>query len=149
MPVVHCVRVMPHSAATLYNLAADVTQYPSFVPWCQSARVLRWHGAVFDAELEIGYGILSETFTTRVTGTPNSHLQMEPLSGPFKEFAGQWRFEELPTGGTRVQLEVRFEFSSRLLQLTAGAVFERATQSIIVAFEQRAQVVQRTLEAPL
>ena len=32
-------RLLPYSAAQMYDLVADVAQYPQFIPWIMGARV--------------------------------------------------------------------------------------------------------------
>ncbi|HQT42767.1 MAG TPA: SRPBCC family protein, partial [Halothiobacillus sp.] len=36
---------VPYNAAQMYALVNDVAAYPQFLPWCESAKVLREQGA--------------------------------------------------------------------------------------------------------
>ena len=39
MPTHSETRTLPYSARQMYDLVADVTQYPKFLPWCAATRV--------------------------------------------------------------------------------------------------------------
>ena len=61
-------RVAKHSAAQFLEVVADVKSYENFLPFCQRSRVLddRVQGSPhgFLAALTVGYGALSDTYTS-------------------------------------------------------------------------------------
>ena len=129
----------------MFDLVADVERYPEFVPLCEGLRVkdrsrVSGHDVLL-AEMDVGYGALHETFSTRVTldpGTP--HVTVEYLDGPFQYLDNRWAFEPAP-GGCDVDFYISYELKSLALQLMVGAVFERAFRRFTQAFEVRAQQI--------
>jgi coenzyme Q-binding protein COQ10 len=65
----------------LYNLVADVSSYPSFVPYCTGSRILEKRvdqdGVVtMDAELMVGFFAFKESYVSRVTCRPYESVQV-------------------------------------------------------------------------
>ena len=60
-------RVLPYTQEQLFNLVAEVERYPEFLPWCLAARVKRREENLIVAELRIGFKMVRERFTSRIT----------------------------------------------------------------------------------
>jgi coenzyme Q-binding protein COQ10 len=135
----------------MFDLVADVERYPEFLPLCEGLRVterLRDIGAeVVRAEMDVGYGALHETFTSRVTlDAETPRVTVEYLDGPFQYLDNRWGFEPA-RGGCTVDFYISYELKSLMLQLMVGAVFERAFRRFTEAFEQRAHQIYGTPRA--
>jgi ribosome-associated toxin RatA of RatAB toxin-antitoxin module len=63
------------------------------------------------------------------------------VGGPFRHLKGGWTFTALGEAGSKVALDLEFEFDSRALDLIIGAFFEDTCNSLVDAFTQRAAVV--------
>ena len=129
----------------MFDLVADVERYPEFVPLCEGLRVQersRASGlAVLRAEMDVGYGALHETFTSRVTlDAATLRVTVKYLDGPFQYLDNRWAFEPTP-GGCTVDFYISYELKSLMLQLMVGAVFEKAFRRFTEAFEQRARQI--------
>ena len=137
-------RLLPYSAAEMYDLVADVARYPEFLPWTAAARITSRQviegGEVIEADLVISFKLFREKFSSRVTLLPKLRIETDYLDGPFKHLKSHWTFAEIP-GGCRVGFEVDFEFKSRILQGIIGVVFNEAMQHVVRAFERRAVVL--------
>ena len=136
-------RVMPYSAAQMYDLVGDVARYPEFIPWTLAARVRSVtpteEGQVMLADLVIGFRMFRERFGSRVTFLPaRCRIETEYIDGPFKHMRSNWEFENVERG-CEVRFDVDFEFKSRLLQGAAGLFFHDAMTRIVRAFEARAR----------
>ncbi|KAG8632610.1 coenzyme Q-binding protein COQ10 homolog A, mitochondrial isoform X2 [Manihot esculenta] len=60
-------RVMGYSPEQLFDVVASVDLYHGFVPWCQRCEILkRYPDGSFDAELEIGFKFLVESYVSHV-----------------------------------------------------------------------------------
>jgi coenzyme Q-binding protein COQ10 len=143
MPTFRTKRFVPFTPRQMFNLVADVERYPEFLPLCEGLRVKersRETGhEVLRAEMDVGYGALHETFTTRVTlDEETPRVSVEYVDGPFQYLDNRWAFEPAP-GGCTVDFYISYELKSLMLQLMVGAVFERAFRRFTEAFEQRAQ----------
>ncbi|HTT41513.1 MAG TPA: type II toxin-antitoxin system RatA family toxin [Steroidobacteraceae bacterium] len=125
--------------ARIYALINDVERYPEFVPWCTQARVLSRSPAEIVAALHVRQGALSGEFTTRNTLTPESAVHMQLVSGPFRLLEGAWQLSPIAPHGCRVELDVRFEFKSRLSGMLFESLFANTVASLVDAFVQRAR----------
>ena len=65
-------------------------------------------------------------------------IEMRLLEGPFRKLEGYWRFDPMGEHGCKVSLDLEFEFSSRMLDLVVGPVFNQAVSTLVDAFQQRA-----------
>ena len=83
----------------MFALINDIESYPQFLPWCTSAQVQSRTEREIIASLGVRRGALSSQFTTRNELTPNRHIAMRLVSGPFKTLEGtgispRWRFPD-------------------------------------------------------
>ncbi len=140
---------VPYSAAQMFALVNDVAAYPQFLPWCDSARVLRVEGDDMDARIGMKLGAFHKSFATRNHNEPGKKIVVSLLDGPFKSLNGHWSFHDLPEGGSIVRLNMHFEFATRLIDLAIGPIFREIVRNLVNAFEQRAQVVYGRVPSPM
>ncbi len=141
MPQVRRSALLPYSAAQVFDIVRDIRRYPEFLPWCSSVEIERDEDDETIAELTIRKGRVSERFTTRnVLVYPHS-IELNLVRGPFRRFAGIWRFTELAALGSKVELELDFEMSRSLIQRTLGIIFAHAAGTMVDAFCARARAV--------
>ena len=143
MPTHSETRFVPYSATQMFDLVADVTRYPEFLPWTAAARIRSTedHGdhTVILAELVISFKVFRERFGSRVILWPDEKkIDTEYLDGPFRHMRSNWAFEDA-TNGCNIDFHVDFEFRNRLLQTAATLFFNDAMQRVVRAFERRAQ----------
>lgn len=133
--------LVAYSAEDMYALVEDVDSYPTFLPWCNDVEVHYREGNVVEVTLELHRGKLSKRFRTRNTLHPKESMELELVGGPFRHLSGGWRFQPLGERGSKVSLELEFEFDSRMLDMVIGAFFEDICNSLVDAFTQRASEV--------
>jgi ribosome-associated toxin RatA of RatAB toxin-antitoxin module len=68
-------------------------------------------------------------------------MQITLIEGPFRTLEGSWKFTDLAGAGCKVELSLRYEFSSRLLEKLVGPVFGYIANSMVDAFVKRADSV--------
>ena len=136
-------RFLPYRPEQLYDLVADVERYPEFLPWCLASRVQSRQDNVLTADLVIGFTMIREKFTSRVTLTPKSRIDVAYTRGPLRYLNNHWIFEPAP-GGCTIDFFVDFEFKSQLLQKVMGALFGEAVRRMVGAFEARAHALYGT-----
>ncbi len=134
-------RKMPYTPEQMFDLVADVTKYPQFLPWVLASRITRREGNVFYADLVIGFKVFRETFTSRVTALRPDHIHVEYISGPMKHLSNHWRFIDNGDGTVTIDFFLDFEFRSPLLQRVVGVLFQEAVRRMVAAFETRARVL--------
>ena len=142
MPAHSETKVLPYSADQMYDLVADVADYPKFLPWTAAARIRSTTDhedhQVMLADLVISFKVFREKFGSRVTLWPElQKIDTAYIDGPFKHLESTWRFKDVDAG-CEVSFDVDFEFRNRLLQGAAGMFFNEAMQRIVRSFERRA-----------
>ncbi len=137
-------RAMPYSPEQLYTLVAEVDRYPEFLPWCIAARLKSREGDLAVWDLVIGFRMIRERFTSRVTMSPGGNgvsprIDVAYADGPFRYLNNHWIFDRQPDGSTVIDFFVDFEFRSKLLQSIMGVLFNEAVKRMVAAFEGRAK----------
>ena len=149
MPAFSTTRRVPFTPRQMYDLVADVEQYPKFLPLCEGLTVKKRERdgdeAVLICAMTVGYHAIRETFTSRVVLDPST-LQVhagsvpEYPSGPFRQVENRWSFAQAE-GGCDVQFYISYEFKSLMLQMLVGSLFDRVFRRYTQAFEERAHAV--------
>lgn len=147
MPSYSSRRRVPYSPHQMFDLVADVGNYPQFLPLCEGLTVRERSEdegkPVLVADMTVGYGALRETFKSRVTldrGAAPPAILVEYLDGPFRRLENLWRFRDAG-GQCDVDFFIDYEFRSTMLQLLMGALFDKAFMKFAEAFEARARQV--------
>ncbi len=146
MPSFETTRRVPYTPQQMFDLVADVEQYPRFFPLCEAMRVRsrerRGETEVLVASMDIGYKAIRETITTRVTLDRRHHaVRVDFIDGPFRVLENRWRFAEAQDGGADVRFFIAYEFKSLMLQMLVGGLFDQAFRRCVGAFEARAREV--------
>ncbi len=136
-------RLLPFSQQQLFDLVADVARYPEFLPWCVACRVTKHEGSLIEADLMIGFKMVRERFTSRVTLSAPDRIDVAYLDGPFRYLNNPWVFKPAE-GGCVIDFYIDFEFHSRILQRLMGPLFNEAVRRMVSAFESRARALYGT-----
>jgi coenzyme Q-binding protein COQ10 len=145
-------RFLPYTPAQLFELVAAVDRYPEFLPWCLAVRIRSSkklcgtpQKALIVADLVIGFRMIRERYTSRVTLQPPQRIDVTYVEGPFRYLNSYWIFEPVapstkrPIGGTMLTFHIEFEFRSKLLQSLMGVLFNEAVTRMVAAFASRAK----------
>ncbi len=130
--------LVPHSAAQMFDLVADVEKYPQFMPWCGGAAVSTRDEHGMQASITIALAGIKQSFTTRNTHIYPHKIELELVDGPFSMLKGEWLFNALTEDACKVVFTLQYEFSSRTLEKLIGPIFNRIASSFIDSFTQRA-----------
>ena len=135
-------KYLPYTAKEMFDLVADISSYPEFLPWCAAARVRKeiQKGVIkqIEADLVISFKVFREKFGSRVLLDASKFtIETEYLDGPFRHMHSVWSFNNSEQG-CEVNFNVDFEFKNAMLQSIIGLVFNDAMQRIVRAFERRA-----------
>jgi coenzyme Q-binding protein COQ10 len=133
-------RVLPYTPEQLFDLVMDIEAYPRFLPWCTAARIHTRAKNALEADVVIGYGPLSERFSSRVHYTRPKEIEVEYMKGPMRNLHNKWRFKKAK-GGCEVDFEVEFTMKSRLFGVLVDQFFHRVLARMIDAFEKRAEAL--------
>lgn len=145
MPVHTEQRKLPYTPQQLFSLVADIEKYPEFLPWCVGARIRERKGHLLLADMVIGFKMIREKFTSRVTLAPpgeqgpDGRIDVAYVDGPMRHMQNRWVFIPNADGSTTIDFYVDFEFQSKLLQKLIGALFHEAVRRMVAAFDARAK----------
>lgn len=141
MPSVSRSALVPYSAQQMFELVAAVDQYKAFLPWCGDSQVLERSEDEMKACVVISKAGIERSFTTMNRFQRGKMMEMRLLEGPFRHLEGFWRFQPLREDACKVSLDLEFEFSSRVVTLAFGKIFNQIANTLVDAFVQRADEV--------
>ena len=136
-----------YSAEEMFALVTDVAQYPSFLPWCDKARVVSQTADTMTAAIGISFAGIHQNFTTQNIHIAGREVKMKLVDGPFSQLDGGWLFHPVAGGdggkqrACRVELNLRYGFANAGLSLLVGPVFDKIAGSLVDAFVKRAEQV--------
>jgi ribosome-associated toxin RatA of RatAB toxin-antitoxin module len=94
-----------------------------------------------EAALLIQKAGVKQWFTTSNTLEQGKSIEMKLLDGPFRMLSGGWRFRELSEHACKIELDLKFEFSSKIVELAFGKVFNAIANNMVQAFTERAKEI--------
>ncbi|KAL6230216.1 hypothetical protein BDW75DRAFT_234573 [Aspergillus navahoensis] len=145
-------RTLPYPPSPLFNVISSVESYAEFLPFLTASTVTARDPNTrypTQAYLTVGYGPLSETFTSKVDCDRERWI-VEARSGErfgiFEYLSTRWELvPESASDGkearTTVELEIRVEFKSQLYASMMSAVEGQMAGIMIEAFEKRIREV--------
>jgi ribosome-associated toxin RatA of RatAB toxin-antitoxin module len=141
MAVVHKSVLVGYSAEQMFALVDRVEDYPKFLPWCGGVEVRERTENKLIATMSINYHGVKQSFTTENTNKPPTSMNMVLIDGPFKHLDGAWMFKPLRADACKVEFDLHYEFSSRILEQIIGPVFNMIANSFVDSFCKRADAV--------
>ena len=141
MPEVHKSVLVAHPAQRLFALVDAVEKYPEFLPWCGGTEVIYRDAHVTRATIQINYRGIRQSFSTENAKSEPRLMQIKLMEGPFKTLEGSWRFTDLGGEGCKIELSLRYEFASRMLEKLVGPVFGYIANNLVDAFVKRVQSI--------
>lgn len=133
--------LVPYTPQQMYALVEDIERYPQFVPWISRAQVLERGPDFLVGRLEMQRAGLHERFTTRNSLQPPERIVLDLVDGPFNTLQGLWSFVPILDRGTKISLEMRFEFAHALTSLLLSKTFEKNCSQLVDAFVARARAL--------
>lgn len=141
MAVVHKTVFIGYSAAQMFALVEQVEKYPEFLPWCGEVKVAERTETNLTATLAINFHGIRQSFTTKNINQPPHSMQMNLVDGPFRQLTGGWKFTELRPDACKIEFDLNYDFSSKLLEHLIGPVFSKIANSFVDSFCSRAEAI--------
>jgi ribosome-associated toxin RatA of RatAB toxin-antitoxin module len=135
-----------YSPREMYDLVTGIPAYPQFLPWCSRAEVLEQRPSGVTARLSLAYAGVQHAFTTRNEHVEGEAVTVRLVDGPFSMLDGHWGFRTLGDPAAdrpacKVELDLRYAFSNRALELVVSPVFDRVANTLVDSFVARAEQV--------
>ncbi len=144
MPSFKDTRILPYRSSEIYSLVMDIEKYPEFLPWCKHAKIIDIISEKhLQADLLINFKSLFEKYRSDVKhgidGNGIYFVDVTAIEGPFKYLKNRWIFRDLDNQKScQIEFEIEFQFNSFFLEKMFGAIFEKAVNKMMQAFEERA-----------
>lgn len=123
----------------MFDLVVDVERYCEFLPWVAGAHVHDRSEEHIVASITMERAGMRQSFTTRNRMVRPDWMSLELVEGPFKLLQGMWTFTPIGSAGTKVVLDMKFEFANPVASMLFGRAFEHSVGELIDAFVARAK----------
>ena len=141
MAVVYKSVLLAYSAEQMFALVERVEDYPQFLPWCGGVDVRERLNDSLTATIMIQYRGVKQSFTTTNLHAAPESMQMRLIDGPFKSLDGSWQFTPLRLDACKVEFNLNYEFSNKVLEQVVGPVFGIIANSLVDSFCKQAEKV--------
>ncbi|MCK5818545.1 MAG: SRPBCC family protein [Psychromonas sp.] len=141
MPEVSRSALLMYSADEMFQLVNDIDAYPEFLIGCVGSQIISKQGNALYASIEVAKAGIHKTFTTENTLINGQRISMKLVDGPFEHLSGNWRFLRLDDKACKVNFDLSFEFTSKLVEFTFGRIFNSLVGSMMTSFAARAKVI--------
>ena len=126
--------LIERSAEQMFRLVDDVEHYPQFLPWCGGSQLIERTDVLTRARIDINYhGVKAHFVTANDKVFPRS-MTIRLVEGPFNRLDGTWLFTPLGEAACKVEFNLHYEFSSRLIE----KVFSHIANTFVDAFVKQA-----------
>jgi ribosome-associated toxin RatA of RatAB toxin-antitoxin module len=141
MPSIHKSALVAYSAKQMFDLVNDVDAYDKFLPGCRRSEILEQSESVMLAKMLLSKAGVEQVLVTKNTLTPGRRIDMKLADGPFTSLEGGWIFTPLSDEACKIELNLHFAFTSKLVEFAFGKVFKTLTTNMVKAFSDRAKQV--------
>jgi ribosome-associated toxin RatA of RatAB toxin-antitoxin module len=133
--------LVSYSAAQMYELVRDVEAYPEFLSWCTHAEVHAEDDELQHATLTVSVAGIEQRFSTVNRLEPGRRLGLALEQGPFRSLSGEWRFQQLGEAGSKILLELEFDFGPGLISSAFQSGFKHIADRLVQDFCKRAEAI--------
>lgn len=140
MPQIRKSKKLPFTPEQMFDLVADVEQYPQFLPWCAKGQLIRRDDKEIIGRITAQKGAFHKSFSTRNRFRYPNYMNIQLIEGPFKHLNGRWDFIALAEGGCEVCYQMNFEVPFFLAPVLGG-LMEHIGNTMVEAFAQRAKKI--------
>ncbi len=141
MAIVEKSVLAPYTAEQMFVLVDDVPAYPQFLPWCGGSSVSVVDARTVHATVHINDHHIKHSLTTENVRQAPERIDIKLQSGPFSTLEGSWLFIPLSDSACKIELRLHYEFSSKLLEMAVGPVFQYIANNFVDAFVHRAETI--------
>lgn len=130
--------IVPYTARQMFELVNNIEDYPRFLPWCQSSKIISRTEKEVVATLTINWKGIHKSFTTRNYLFPYERVKIELVNGPLQHLEGIWTFQVLNEEACKILLDLEFEFAGNFIDRFFQPVFQHIANTLVEAFCKRA-----------
>ena len=133
--------VVPYTAEQMFELVNRVERYPEFLRGCVDGVVQDETEHGMQASITIKIGIVAKTFTTVNVLERPYRISLNLVEGPFRKLFGAWNFLPLGNEGSKISLQLEFEFAGRVLSTAFAKGFSLLAEGLVSDFCKEAEQI--------
>ncbi|MEE9273615.1 MAG: SRPBCC family protein [Robiginitomaculum sp.] len=149
MPKVHFKRRIRHTPDDMLSLVTNVEDYPTYINLISVVRILSRESIgenkeKFIADVGVQYKFISEFFCSEVNVDKAAKTLSIGKAGhgsAVRQLKNNWKFLELGDGSTLIDFRLDVKMKAAPLEFLIKIKFDKAAESIINAFERRADQI--------
>ncbi len=144
MHQVHRQAIVRHNAKQMYDLVNLVEEYPQFLNWCHDSHVIEKNEKYMVAGMTVSLVGIKQKFTTKNEFFQNENgfnIELSLVKGPFEKLSGNWVFTRLTSDASKIELHLKFNFKSGILNGAFKRAFGTIAQQLVTDFVRRAKHV--------
>ncbi len=144
MHQVHRQAIVRHNARQMYDLVNLVEEYPQFLNWCHDSHIIEKNDKYMVAGMTVSLVGLKQKFTTKNEFFQNENgfsIELSLVKGPFEKLTGNWVFTRLTSDASKIELHLKFNFKSGILNGAFKRAFGTIAQQLVTDFVKRAKHV--------
>lgn len=130
--------LVPYSARQMFELVNSIAEYPRFLPWCHSSKIVKQSAHEVEAALEIVWAGIHKSFTTKNHLHPDEKIEITLVEGPLSHLEGKWQFIAINDHACKIILELEFEFTKSLVDKIFQPIFNKIANTLVDSFCKRA-----------
>ncbi len=146
---IHRQKRLFHKPEDLLEMVIDVENYPKFINFISSVRILKRTNPTptteaLTVDVAVQYKFVSETFRSLATADrENLRITIEKSGhgGAVRTLTNTWIFHQLSDGSTQLDFSLDVNLKLAPLQFLARGKIDGAAKSIMNAFERRAKQI--------
>lgn len=144
MHEVHRQAIVRHNAKQMYDLVNLVDQYPTFLNWCHDSQIMEKTQKHMIAGMTVSLIGIKQKFSTKNEFVENKNgfkIELSLVNGPFEKLSGSWVFTRLTQEASKIELHLKFNFKSGILNGAFKRAFGSIAQQLVTDFVKRANHV--------
>ncbi len=125
---------------SIYNIVADIEQYPIFLRWCESSEIIHSHGDSVIAKLCLNIFGFRTSITTENQMQKPENIKMTLKSGPFRKFNASWFFEPQSVSTTQITYVMNYQLINpiveRIIEKNIDSFLDQLMESFAKKYNQ-------------
>ncbi len=128
----------PYTAEQVFDLVADIEQYPDFLPGWRSVRIVKREVHAIYVTQELGLALFSLPFNSVAILERPRRISITSNDSPFQRLTIDWQFQAQADNATLIELTVIAELAPGPLHAVAQHFFTDAATHLLTYFRKRA-----------
>jgi len=132
---------LPFSCSQLFDVAADIEQYPKFLPGWTKVQVAERYDGRLQVQQTLGFGLLRINFSSAAIFLRPHSVHVSSEDGPFQSLEIEWHFMPVDERLCRVSLDIELVMKNAALGKLADRFVSSNAQETMACFSRRAEDV--------